>query len=65
MEPVRHYCGRYLWRHETGGVAKIVRYSSDGNYEIDHCPNCGAALCDRDISDARGKVVLTRGGDEE
>lgn len=53
MERIMHtVCGAELWRHETGGLARIVRYADDAEREIDNCPRCGENLFDAHIAPA-------------
>jgi hypothetical protein len=58
LEFVTHTCGQRLYRHESGGVRKLVLYSDDGRREIDDCPKCGENLCDADLHNASGEPVL-------
>lgn len=59
MEYVTHTCGQPIWRHETGGVARIVLYGRVGDTkEIHTCPKCGGDLYDRVLTDERGKPIF-------
>lgn len=63
MEYVTHTCGTALWRHEAGGVARIVLYGRVGDTrEIHVCPTCGKPLSDRVLTDERGQAIDTRVG---
>lgn len=51
MEIVIHTCGQKLYRHETGGVQKVVIYGRlEDQREIHDCPRCSENLSDTAVT---------------